>query len=483
MTDETKTPESDEENEDTALTATKEGEDEHDRVEFVEEPAFDVDYKGDCAYEVRTVIAGVNEKKEAEKIFGKLKGEVELPGFRRGRAPLRLVENKFGKAVKGEVEGKLVSAAFEKLVEKEDLNPIGLPDIDGADELTERKEGEPLEVTFKFEVSPRMELGKYRGVEIERPVVKIDEKDIQESVEQMLSRYAVYEDLEGGVAAQEDQVIIDFSGTIDGEEFEGSKAENYPYILGSKRFFPEFEDVILGSSPGAELTCDVTFPDDYFAENLRRKQALFTIKVNEIKRRNVPELTDEFAQQLEYENVEDMREKVGGQLRQAAQARSTQAAEAAALEAVIEDSTFEIPASMIQTIADGYVEDETRRLMSMRLPRDQIEERMDFMEGEARENAIRNIKSMVTLNEIGEAEGIEITDDDLEKEVESLAQSTGVDLETIGRFLSQKKERNSSIDRLFRNKAMAVIMENAEIVDKELTREEMENEEKDSTQG
>lgn len=485
MTDETKDHDLTEESEDLTATATEEAgeaEEDGDKVEFVEDPTFEIDYKGECAYEVGVKIPVANEVQEAAKMLGKLKSEVELPGFRRGRAPLKLVENKFTKAVRSEVEGKMVSAAFEKLVEDEDLKPLGMPDVDGLEELADREEGAPIAVTFKFEVGPRIELGKYRGIDVERPVITIDEKDVEESIEQMLSRYAVYEDLEDGAAAEEDQVVIDFNGTIDGEPFQGGQADNYPYILGSKRFFPEFETILLGASAGDELSCDVTFPDDYFAEDLREKQAVFTIKVNEVKRQNVPELTDEFAQQMEYEDVADMRAKVKSQISESAEMRSKQAAESAALETVVEDSSFEIPVSMIDRIASDYQEEEVRRLMGMRIPKAQIDEGIGEIETTARESAIRNVKSMVTLNEIGEAEGIEVTEEDMEQEVESLMQATGADMETLARYFSQEKERNSSVDRIYRKKAIAVIIDNANVVDKELTREEMEEEEA-STEG
>lgn len=444
--------------------------------EFVEAPTFTIDYKGDCAYEVKVEVAPSNEKKQAEELFGELKDDAELPGFRRGRAPLKLIEKKFGKVVKSEVAGKMVSASFEKLIKDEELRPLGMPDVDGLDDIEERADGDSLEFTLKFEVSPRVELGKYRGIEVERPVVTVDKKDIDEAIDEIRERQAVYEDLKDGVSEEGDQVIIDFKGTVDKEEFEGGSAENYPYILGSQRFFPEFEKALLGKSAGDKPTCTVTFPDDYFSEDLRGKKGKFKITVNEVKRKNRPKLSAKFAKEAGYEGTKDMKEKIGEQLKENTLARSKQLAEGNALNIIIESSTFELPKTLLESIAGENREREIRRLMESRVPMNIIEEQMEAIEQMAREQGERDIKTMVCLQEIGEAEGIEVTDEDFEKEAETISQSMGASAEMVAQYMAQGDQRNTFEDRIFRAKAMAVIMDNAKVSDKELTREEMEEE-------
>jgi len=236
--------------------------DDEEELQFAEEPQFEVEYKGDCAYAVKCSIAAVNEKAQAAEMLDELQDEAQLPGFRRGRAPRRLIENKFSKIVRGEAAQKLVSAAFKKLIATQALKPIHLPDIDGLEKLKERAPEAPIECTFKFEVMPRCELGQYRGIEVERPVLKVTDADVGRVLDSMRDRFAVYE-ASKKAAAEGDQVIIDFKGLIEGKEFAGGSAENYPYILGSKRFFAQFEEVLKGAKTGAELSCDVPFPADY----------------------------------------------------------------------------------------------------------------------------------------------------------------------------------------------------------------------------
>jgi trigger factor len=159
---------------------------------FAEDPTFDIDYKGDCAYEVRVTIPVANEAEQRQEMLLEIKQDAELPGFRRGKAPVKLVEKKFSKAVQQEVAGKLVSEAFQKLVVDNELKPLGHPDIDGMENEVEREADVPISLTFKFEVQPRIELGKYRGLEIERPVVKIDEEDLMNAVDDTLKQHANY---------------------------------------------------------------------------------------------------------------------------------------------------------------------------------------------------------------------------------------------------------------------------------------------------
>ena len=477
MTEEEKNEATDPTTDDDEDSAVATEEQKEDEVKFVEDPVFNVEYQGECAYSVNVTVSAANTKNQMEEMLGELQKEAELPGFRKGRAPRKLLEKKFSKAVRAEAEIKLVQGAFEKLVEKEELRPIAAPEVDGLDGEKDRGENDPLEFTLKFEVAPRVELGTYRGLELERPVVTVDDADVDDSVEEIRNRYATYENLEGGVAATDDQVVFDFKGTIDGEEFEGGSAENYPYILGSKRFFPEFEDVLLGCSPDDELNCNVTFPDDYFSEALRNKTADFSIKVSEVKRKVAPELDDDFAEQAGYENLDDMKEKIKDQLREGSLNRSKQIVESRALSAVVENSTFEIPKTMVERVKQSHVDEEVQRLRQARASHDQISERMADIENSAEERALSSIKAMIALNEIGEAEGIEVTEEDFEKEISDMSQQMGMEAEMVAHYLQQDEDRRSSyVDRIYRAKAMAAIVDNATVTDKEIERDDLENE-------
>ncbi len=475
--DDETTPGTDEEI--TAAAATEEPETAPDAAEgeaeedvFVEPPSFEVDYKGDCAYEVKVSVPPANRKKKAEEMFDELKSEAEVPGFRRGKVPRRLLERKFSKVVQGEVDAKLVSAAFERLVEEKKLQPLAAPTIEGLDEEGSRPDDEPLNFTLKFEVAPRVELGKYRGIDVERPVITVDDKDVDETIEEQRKRFAVYETLEDGEAQEGDQVILDFKGTVDGEEFPGGSAENYPYVLGTRRFFPEFEEALQGSRAGQELQTTVTFPEDYGVESLRGKTAEFTLKVNEIKRRNMPEVNDELAKLMGYSTVDEMREKIREQLSTSATEQSDRFAEARALESVIKSSTFEMPKSLIERIANGLFEDRIRQLLSRRVPMAQIREHEERLRKEAEEEAVHEVQSLLVLNEIAEAEGLEVTEDDLEQEISAMATRAGLESSLVAQYLEEQDQIGSYQARILRSKAIKVVMDSAQITDKELEHEE-----------
>lgn len=459
------------------VTNSEESQDGKDGFTFVKAPSFKVDYKGECVYEVGVSIPVENIQKQSEELYAELKGDAEVPGFRRGKAPLKLLKNKFGKAIKGEAAQKLVSAAFEKLVKDEKLRPLDMPEVEGLEDLDELNADAPLDFTLKFEVSPRCELGTYRGIEVERPVLAVGEKQLKDALAQMQERFSTFEVVDSKAKSQDgDQIVIDFKGTIDDVPFDGGTAENYPYVLGSKRFLPEFEAALGGVKSGKEITAKVPFPENYSHKALAGKTAEFAITIHEIKRKKTPALDDDFAKTAGYESLEDMNAKVLEHLKSGAVEQSNRIVESRAISKVIENSTFEVPASLIDSSAKVIFEQEVRRLMQMRVPAPQIEEAMPGIQAHATEEATRNIKAMVVLNEIAEAEGIEVTEEDFEKEAEAIGTRTGMDMAIVQKFLLQGDKRSEYENNIFYKKAGAVILDNAKITDKEVTQEELEKE-------
>ena len=327
-----------------------------------------------------------------------------------------------------------------------------------------------------------MQLGKYRGIDIEHPVLKIADADIDTAILDMRGRFASHETVDGAKAEDGDQVIIDFDGKIDGEAFAGGTAESYPYILGSGRFFTEFETALQGAEAGGELTCDVTFPDDYSNTSLAGKTANFTIKVNEVKRKITPDFDDDFAKQAGFDDAATMRERVTKDLQESSSEQGRAIAEGKAMEKIVADSTFELPASLVESSANEYYEQEQRRLTALRVPYAEIEEREEELRAKARENAERNIKTFIAVNEIGDAENIEVTEDDFLKEADAIRKRTGMELDVVSRYLRQQDQMSEYRSRIYRQKAMEVIWNNANITQKEVTREELEaeNEQEDA---
>jgi trigger factor len=448
----------------------------HDEeFQFVEEPTFEVDYKGACAYEVKVSIGAANERKKADEVFEELRHEAVVPGFRKGKAPRVLLERRFAKTVRNDVTESLIGAAFRKLIKEQDLRPIHTPDIDGLEALQGRAADAPLEVTLKFEVAPKCELGKYRGIAIERPVLKIQDKDIDEAIDTLRGRFATFETVDGA-AEDGDQIIIDFNGTVGGNPIPGGSAENYPYVLGSGRFFEQFEAALRGAKAGQEVTADVPFPEDHGSKDLAGKTVNFVIKVHEVKRKALPALNEEFATLAGHASLAELREKVASDLREGAMEQSQQIAESRAMQQVVEGSTFELPKSLVASAANEYFNQELRRLAAMRVPPAEVDAQIEQLRQDALENATREIKVFTAINEIGEAEGITVTEADFEREAENIGKRTGMDVAVAQRYLAQSEQRGEYEGRIFRSKAIAVVLEHATITDQEVERDALEQE-------
>ena len=293
----------------------------------------------------------------------------------------------------------------------------------------------------------------------------------------MRERFASHETVEGAKAKKDDQVIMDFVGKIDGEAFAGGSAENYPYVLGSGRFFAEFEKALIGAKAGSEVTCDVPFPDDYSSVDVAGKTATFTIAVNEIKRKTLPELNDEFAVTGGFENLAEMKEKIAKDLQDGANGQGKRIAEQRAIDAIVKVSTFELPKSLVESSAKEYYNQELRRQMALRVPADELSSKDEEFRKEAEAHAIREIKGYVVVNEIGTAEGITVEEADFEKEAHAIVERTGMDVAIAQRFLEQEDKRNDYETQIYRQKALAVVMDSAKVTDKVVTREELAKEE------
>ena len=452
------------------------GQDEGEEKPFVEDPEFEVDYKGDCQYVVKVSIPAVNETKKTEELFDELKQEAEVPGFRRGRAPRKLLERKFGKAVKADVASKLASAAFEKLVEDKDLHPINEPDVEGLENLQDHPSGEPLTFTLSFEVEPRAELCEYEQVEIVKPVLKVDEEQVNESLNHIRSRMATYETVQDAAAEEGDQVVIDFEGKVDGEPFEGGTGQDYPYILGTQRFFPEFEEAITGAKAGEEKSCAVTLPDTMGNADLRGKEADFTITVKEIKRKQEPELTDEFAKEQGYEDLADMRAKVADSLKENLSEHTAGIVQERVLKALVENSGFELPKNLLERMTNHWYDNLYKNKDWGDVPNEERDKAEEELREEAAQRAAEDVKRMAVVEAIIKKEGLTVEEEDLEREAENMSRETGLSTDVITQYMLSQQDRGRLDSRILRNKALERVTARAKIEEKEMTFDELKQE-------
>ncbi|HOV60122.1 MAG TPA: trigger factor [Candidatus Hydrogenedentes bacterium] len=442
----------------------------HDEEEFTftEPPVFDVSVGESCDYTVKTSIPAVNILKEIETQLEEMRRTVELPGFRRGKAPVKLLQNKFGRVIREDTCRKMLDEAFKTLVKERDLRPVTSPKVADFDAVVEAwRNDQPLEFTMTFETSPEVELCAYRGIEAERPTVTIEAKDIDEVLENQRQRFVTYEVVEDA-ATLDDQVLIDFEGTIDGQPFDGNRAENYPYLMGASRLLKPFETALLGHKVGDTVEADVTFPEDWRNKDVAGKTARFKVTIKEIKRRVVPELNDDLAKKAGFDSLEAWRKATEESMRERVREQSDSYARANALQKIIEQSSFRIPESMIDHLSRSTYEE----LRQQRRGETLNEEQENALRAEARERAIDEIKRLTVIQEIAEAEGIEVTDEDLDTEAQSLASNAGVDVQMARDWLGTRENRSRTEWDILVKKVLDTVMAHAKVVDKELPREE-----------
>jgi len=448
---------------------------EEEEFKFEKDPEYEIEYKGDCLYSVKITIPAINTKAQTSKNLEEVKEHTELPGFRRGKAPMWLVENKFGKIARKEALDKVISESVKKLMEDKKLRAFSQPKFEGIEELDKLPEDQDISFQISFEVAPKCELGKYRGLELERKVVEPDENMITERLELLRNRFAIYQSVPDAEITNGDQAIIDFNGTIDGESFPGGSANNYPYIVGSKRFFGKFEEALIGAKVGETKTCEVEFPEDYTNQNLAGKKAIFEIKIKDIKRKELPTLDDEFAKQAGAESLEDLKLKIKKEIEEAFLEEADSELEASAIEQIIANSTFEIPKSLIEEVASHQVEEHIQQMMRMRIPISEIEKQREELEKNAKDRAEKTIKWYTAASEIAEAEGIEVSDSDYENEAQNLQDRTGIDIDTIRSYI-QDQGKDEVTDTIVRKKVIKLILDNAKIETKTISREEWQKE-------
>lgn len=442
------------------------GRQEEEKFAFVVDPVFDLQYKGDCAYEVKITVAAANLEKETTAQFDELMEMVELPGFRKGKAPLKLLQNKFGRNVKAEVVGKLVEESFKKLVDDEKLRVWQTPAVENLEELIEGlKEGDDLVFSLSFDVAPRCDLGNYRGLEVEKPVVTVTDEELAQAMDSARERMLTFVSVEDAVQA-EDQALITFEGTIDGAAFEGNTAENYPYMMGSGRL-PEFEGALLGKKAGDTAEADVTFGDDWHNKDLAGKTAHFAITVNEVKRRQLPEITEDLARELGYESLEAWTTGTRERLQRANDDYSLRLAREDALQKIVAASTFEVSKTML----DEMVRDV---LNNRRLSREVLEDdaAMEKEREAAREEVMNEIRRFSVIQEIADTEGVEVTAEDFEREAATVGASLNLPTEAVLSYYQREGQMSDLYSRLMKEKVLNTVLEHAKIIATELKDED-----------
>ena len=410
-----------------------------------------------------TIEVGADELDKAiESAYQKQKGKISIPGFRKGKVPRQVVEKMYGKEVFYEDAANiLIPDAYEKALDECEEDIVSSPKID----VTQIEAGKPFIFTAEVALKPEVKLGKYKGVKVEKADVVVTDEEVDEVIEKERENNARNITVEDRAVKDGDMTVIDFEGFVDGEAFDGGKGENYPLTIGSGAFIPGFEEQLVGSEIGKEVEVNVTFPEDYHAENLKGKAAVFKCTVKEIKEKELPELDDEFASEVsEFETLTEYKEDVKKNLEEKKMKEAKENKEREAVEAVVDLSEMDIPEAMVETQERQMVDEFAQRITMQGLSMEQYFQFTGTSYQQMLENvkpqAEKRIQSRLVLEAIAEAEKIEVTDEDFEKEIETMAEVYQMDASKVKEMLGEKEMKNIRQD-LAVKKAAEFVVENA----------------------
>ena len=398
-----------------------------------------------------------------KKVYFKSAKYFNIPGFRKGKAPMNIVEKYYGKEIFYEdAFNEVVPEELEKAVEENKLEVVSRPDI----EVTQIGKGQDLIFTAVFQTKPEAELGKYKGVEIKKIEYKVTDEDVEHELGHMQEHNSRLISVEDRPVEKGDIANINFEGFVDGVAFEGGKAENHDLEIGSNTFIPGFEDQIIGMKIDEEKDIQVKFPDEYFSKDLAGKDATFKVKVNEIKKKELPTLDDEFAKDVsEFDTLKELKESIKEKQQKQNDERAKYETQDAVIKAVCENVKVDIPSGMVETETENMVKDMEQRLAYQGLKLDQYLQMMgktkEEMQKEYEPQAIEAIKSRLAIEAVIKAEKIEVADIDVDEKIKEMAKNYG--RENDEEFLKNENVRNYIKQGLESEKALEFLVENAKI--------------------
>jgi trigger factor len=360
-----------------------------------------------------------------DKAFKKVSAKVNVPGFRKGKVPRSIFEAKFGvESLYQDALDFILPEAYVQAVEETGIDPVDRPEVD----VEQFGKGQVLKFKAKVVVKPEVTLGNYKGLEVKTEEAAVTDEEIAAELTKLQQRHAELVVIEEGAAQNGDVVSIDFEGFVEGEAFEGGKAEKYSLELGSNSFIPGFEEQVVGMVIDEDKDITVTFPENYHSEDLKGKEALFKVRLHDIKRKNLPELDDEFAKDVsEFDTLDEYKEDIKKRLQERKEQDQQASKETAVVEQAAAAAEIEIPASMVDAELDVMVKEFERRLRSQGMTLDiyfQFSgQNEDVLKEQMKEDAVKRVRNNLVLEAIAAAENITASDEEVDAELEKYAQS------------------------------------------------------------
>lgn len=401
-------------------------------------------------------------EKAIEGAYQKNKGKISVPGFRKGKVPRQMIERMYGKEVFYEdAVNALIPEAYEKAVDECEEEIVSSPKI----EVAQVEAGKPFIFTAEVALKPEVKLGKYKGVKVEKADTEVTDEEVDKEIDKERESNARNIDVTDRAVKDGDIVTLDFEGFVDGTAFEGGKGENYPLTIGSGTFIPGFEEQLVGAEIGKETEVNVTFPEDYQAEDLKGKAAVFKCTVKEIKEKELPTLDDEFASEVsEFETLAEYKADIRGRLEERKAKAAREAKEAAVIEEIIKDSDMEIPEAMIETQQRQMIDEFAQRIQMQGLTLEQYFQftgaSYDQMIEKVKPQAEKRIQSRLVLEAVAAAEKIEATEEDYEEELKSMAEAYQMEVDKVKELLPEKSVQQIKEDIAVK-KAAEFVVDNA----------------------
>lgn len=360
-----------------------------------------------------------------DQAFKKVVKNVTVPGFRKGRVPRAIFERQFGvESLYQDALDILLPEAYSNAIDETGIEPVDRPEID----IETIGKGEKLVFTAKVTVKPEVVLGEYKGLEVEEADTTVTDEEVEEQLKNLQERHAELVVVEDGVIESGDTAVIDFEGFVDGEAFDGGKGENYSLEIGSNSFIPGFEDQLIGLKQGEEKDIEVTFPEEYHAKELAGKDAVFKVKVHDIKRKELPELNDDFAKEAreDVETLDELKAKLKEEIQKNKEHEAFHEIRDTLVEKASENATIDIPEVMINTEIDRMMQEFEQRLqmqgMNLELYYQFTGQTEEKMREQFKVDGEKRVRANLTLEAIANAENIEATDEDVNKEFEKMAE-------------------------------------------------------------
>ncbi len=412
----------------------------------------------------------VSEKefdKAVEKVYQSQKNQISLPGFRKGKTPRKLIEKAYGAGVFwDEAANNLINSTYPEEAQASGEDIVSNPDI----QITQIGAGQSFIYTATVAVKPPVTLGQYKGVEVAKKAVEVSDEEVDRELENERQKNATKQEITDRPVKDGDEIKLNFEGFVDGVAFEGGKGEDFPLTIGSGQFIPGFEEQLVGASIGEDVDVNVTFPEEYQAENLAGKPAVFKCKVNAITEKVLPELNDEFADDVsEFATLDEYKEDIRKNLAARKEEQAKTEKENEVIDAIIAEAKIDIPEAMLKTQQGQMVDEFAQRLQSQGLSIDQYFEyagtsREKMME-EVKDQAEKRIQTRLVLEEIVKVENIVPTEEDFDAELTKLAATYGTDLDTIKKIF-EGREKDRMMEDIAVQKAVTFVTEQAVEVEK-----------------